>query len=88
MATGGDIELKYFSLNHSSARPVAAVAGGNIDVTSGSIYGDAYYGGDYIASNVWRSDEIHHDTPIDFEQARWDLTYLSAKAAAQEANRS
>ncbi|MBM7119137.1 choice-of-anchor A family protein [Archangium primigenium] len=87
VAAGGDVSMTYFAVGGSLAANNTSnvlVAGGNLFVNSGSIYGNAYYGGYTTAGqNVTvHRGTLSKGTPIDFAARFTQLEALSAHLAS------
>lgn len=91
VAAGGDITLTDFSvgwlLPESATAPVL-VAGGNLSLGSGGVWGDAWYGGNYTANEsvTFVRGSAAQGTPIDFAMRGAELRSLSSQLAALTAN--
>ncbi len=91
VAAGGDIDLTDFSVGGGLAANDPAqvlVAGGNLSLTRGAVFGDAWHGGSYTAdpSVSFPRGTASQGTPIDFEARFTQLRALSARLAGLEAN--
>ena|GEM_PF-4936218 len=87
VAAGGDISMTYFAVGGSLAQDNTSnvlVAGGNLFVNGGSIYGNAYYGGYTTAGqNVTvHRGTLSQGTPIDFAARFAQLEQVSARLAS------
>ncbi|WP_245768669.1 immunoglobulin-like domain-containing protein [Stigmatella aurantiaca] len=83
VAAGGNISMKNFSvgweLPSSDTAPVL-VAGGNLSLTQGGVWGDAAYGGTYSASNVtYVRGAPSKSTPVDFPTRSAEVRKLSTQ---------
>ncbi|WP_245768668.1 immunoglobulin-like domain-containing protein [Stigmatella aurantiaca] len=83
VAAGGNISMKHFSvgweLPSSDTAPVL-VAGGNLSLTQGGVWGDAAYGGTYSASNVtYVRGAPSKSTPVDFPTRSAEVRKLSTQ---------
>ncbi|WP_225413370.1 immunoglobulin-like domain-containing protein [Stigmatella hybrida] len=83
VAAGGNISMKHFSvgweLPSSDTAPVL-VAGGNLSLTQGGVWGDAAYGGTYSASNVtYVRGAPSKSTPVDFPTRAAEVRKLSTQ---------
>ena len=91
VAAGGNIEMTYFSVGGSlPANDIAnaLVAGGNLTLNSGALYGDAVHGGTYTTDGFVTSyrGTVSQGTPIDFAARFTELRALSARLDALPAN--
>lgn len=87
LAAGGNVTLGSFSLNHVARKPVGLVAGRDFRATSGSIFGDIYYGGVLdLPQSVWAPGSRTNAQAIDFVGAQARLTAMSSALAALPAN--
>jgi len=91
VAAGGNITMNHFSVGHKlpdNNLSNALVAGGNLTLTNGGVWGDARYGGSFSADTtvVYPRGTVAQGTPIDFA-ARWaELRTQSSQLAALTAN--
>jgi choice-of-anchor A domain-containing protein len=84
VAAGGDVSMTYFSVGGSLAQDNTSnvlVAGGNLFLNSGSVYGNGSYGGYTTAGqNVTvHRGTLSQGTPIDFTARFAELESLSTK---------
>jgi choice-of-anchor A domain-containing protein len=91
VAAGGNITMNHFSVGHRVADNNLSntlVAGGNLKLTNGGVWGDARYGGTFSADTtvVYPRGTRAQGRPIDFA-ARWaELRTQSAQLAALPVN--
>jgi choice-of-anchor A domain-containing protein len=90
-AAGGNITLENFSVGAALQKTDTAnvlVAGGDMTLTNGGVWGDAVYGANYSAdaSVTFPRGAASQGTPIDFDARGAQLKQLSARLAAQPAN--
>jgi len=93
VAAGGDIHMTDFSVGWGLASNDTAgvlVAGGNLALSRGGVFGEARYGGSYSAdtSVTYTQGGVAQGTPIDFAARGAQLSTLSAQLAALKANGS
>lgn len=86
VAAGGNITLNHFSVGHrlpGNPSPTALVAGGNLSLTHGGVWGNAWYGGSYRADGTvsYPRGAVAHGAPIDFAARGAELRNLSARLA-------
>jgi choice-of-anchor A domain-containing protein len=91
VAAGGDITLTDFAVGAGlSANDPAQVlvAGGDLNLSRGGVFGDAWYGGTYTAdpSVTFARGTASQGTPIDFQARFTQLRALSTRLAGLEAN--
>jgi choice-of-anchor A domain-containing protein len=91
VAAGGNITMTDFSVgaglqNNNIARTL--VAGGNLNLSRGGVFGDAHYGGSYNANTsvLYHRGGVAQGTPINFATRFAELRSLSAKLATMTAN--
>ncbi|WP_224245127.1 choice-of-anchor A family protein [Hyalangium gracile] len=87
VAAGGNIHMMSFSVgedlpNNNVSRLL--VAGGNLNLTSGSVWGEAFYGGAYSTGGgvTFHRGTLSRGAPIDFAARFTQLRSLSAQLAA------
>ncbi|WP_225413593.1 choice-of-anchor A family protein [Stigmatella hybrida] len=90
VAAGGNVSMTNFSvgwrLPSSDTAPVL-VAGGNLTLSHGGVWGDAAYGGTYGANNVtYVRGAPAQGTPVDFAARGAELRALSTRLAGLAAN--
>ncbi|MDC0711508.1 choice-of-anchor A family protein [Stigmatella sp. ncwal1] len=90
VAAGGNISMTNFSvgwkLPSSDTAPVL-VAGGNLTLSHGGVWGDAAYGGTYSAGNVtYVRGAPAQGTPVDFAARGAEVRALSTRLASLSAN--
>ncbi|MFL5344515.1 MAG: choice-of-anchor A family protein [Hyalangium sp.] len=90
-AAGGNIILADFSMGShlpDTNLSNALVAGGNLSLVRGGVWGDAWYGGTFSADTtvVYPRGTVRHGTPIDFAAKFAELRNLSAQLASRTAN--
>ncbi|SEU01337.1 choice-of-anchor A family protein [Stigmatella erecta] len=91
LAAGGHISMSGLSVGSELPDDNVAntlVAGGNLTLSSGSVYGATWYGGSYTPSwsvNFHRGTAAQ-GTPIDFAARYTELRSLSSRLAAQPVN--
>lgn len=91
VAAGGNITLTDFSVggglpdNNTSQ---TLVAGGNLTLNRGGVFGEAFYGGSYSTNNsvVFQRGTAKKGTPIDFVARFAELRGLSSKLGNMTAN--
>jgi choice-of-anchor A domain-containing protein len=93
VAAGGNITMTDFSVGwglSSSDTAGVLVAGGNLALSRGGVFGDARYGGSYSgdASVTYARGGVAQGTPIDFAARGAQLRSLSARLADLPANGS
>jgi choice-of-anchor A domain-containing protein len=86
VAAGGDITLTDFSVGHrvpDTNISQTLVAGGNLSLSRGGVWGDAFYGGSYSADTtvVYPRGAVAQGTPIDFAGRFAELRTLSSQLA-------
>ncbi|WP_224370829.1 immunoglobulin-like domain-containing protein [Hyalangium versicolor] len=91
VAAGGNINMQNFSVGESlpaSDISNVLVAGKNLTLGNGSVYGNAFYGGTYSANQgvTYRRGAVAKGTPIDFNAKFAELRSLSSQLASQTAN--
>jgi choice-of-anchor A domain-containing protein len=91
VAAGGDITLTDFSVGGmvpDSDISQVLVAGGNLTLSRGSVWGDAWFGGSYTtdASVVFPRGTASQGTPIDFTARFAQLRGLSSRLAGLPVN--
>jgi choice-of-anchor A domain-containing protein len=92
VAAGGDITMNNFSVGWSLPETDLAntlVAGGNLTLSNGGVFGDAWYGGSLSAdaSVVFhRGAGAQQGTPVDFTARGNELRVLSSRLGALAAN--
>ncbi len=91
VAAGGNVTMNHFSVGHrlpASPTPTALVAGGNLTLTNGGVWGDAWYGGSYRADSSvsYPRGAVAHGSPVDFAARGAELRNLSARLAGLTAN--
>jgi choice-of-anchor A domain-containing protein len=90
-AAGGNITLENFSVGAGLPQTDTAnvlVAGGDLTLTNGGVWGDAVYGANYTAdaSVSFPRGAASQGAPIDFETRGTELRQLSARLANLTAN--
>ncbi|MDC0713400.1 DUF5011 domain-containing protein [Stigmatella sp. ncwal1] len=90
VAAGGNISMTNFSvgwkLPPSDTAPVL-VAGGNLTLSQGGVWGDAAYGGTYKANNVtYVRGAPSQGSPVDFATRASQIRTLSTRLASLPAN--
>ncbi len=90
-AVGGDITMSDFSVgSHLPDNNISntLVAGGNLSLLRGGVWGDAWYGGTFSANTtvVYPRGTVTKGTPIDFAARFAELRNLSAQLASRTAN--
>jgi choice-of-anchor A domain-containing protein len=90
-AAGGNITLADFSMGASlpdNNISNTVVAGGNLSLLRGGVWGDAWYGGTYSANTTvtYPRGVVRKGTPIDFAARFAELRSLSAQLASRTAN--
>jgi len=91
VAAGGNISLQDFSVGSSLPATETAnvlVAGGNITLSNGGVWGDVWYGGQYISDSSVSlvRGTAAHGVPIDFAARGVALRTLSSSLASLAAN--
>jgi choice-of-anchor A domain-containing protein len=91
VAAAGNITMNHFSVGQRlPASDIAntLVAGGNLTLTNGGIWGDGWYGGSYSADQtvVQQRGTLSQGAPIDFAARGTELLNLSAQLASLTAN--
>jgi choice-of-anchor A domain-containing protein len=92
VAAGGNIAMTDFSVGHmvpNGATARTLVAGGNLTLSRGGVWGEAFYGGSYSADGTVvfpRGHTTSKGMPIDFAARFAELRSLSAQLAARPAN--
>ncbi len=91
VAAGGNISMQNFSVGGSlpaSDISNVLVAGRNLTLTNGSIWGNAFYGNAYSANQgvTSRRGTVAKGSPIDFAAKFTELRSTSSKLAALTAN--
>jgi choice-of-anchor A domain-containing protein/uncharacterized repeat protein (TIGR01451 family)/uncharacterized repeat protein (TIGR02543 family) len=91
VAAGGDITLSDFALGTAlpdGGYANALVAGGNLTLSRGGVWGDAWYGGTYTAdtSVTYARGQAAQGTPIDFAERFAGLRNLSSRLGRVPAN--
>ncbi|HYH97424.1 choice-of-anchor A family protein, partial [Hyalangium sp.] len=91
VAAGGNITMNHFSVGHRLADNNLSntlVAGGNLTLTNGGVWGDARYGGSFSADTtvVYPRGTRAQGTPIDFAARFAELRSQSAQLASRTAN--
>jgi choice-of-anchor A domain-containing protein len=91
VAVGGNVSMEHFSvgwkLPEGSSAPVL-VAGGNLSLAHGGVWGDARHGGSYTQGPgvTFVRGTVAQGSPIDFAARGAGLRSLSLRLAALEAN--
>jgi choice-of-anchor A domain-containing protein len=92
VAAGGNITMEDFSVGHVVPDTTKTlVAGGNLTLTRGGVWGEAWYGGSYSADDSVvfpRGNSAAQGSPIDFAARFASLRSLSATLAGMAANGS
>jgi choice-of-anchor A domain-containing protein len=93
VAAGGNITLTDFSVGHAlpdSNISNALVAGGNLSLNRGGVWGHALYGGSYSTNTsvVYPRGSAAQGRPIDFAARFAELRSLSSQLASRPANGS
>ncbi len=91
VAAGGDITMTDFAVGvrvEDSDIAQTLVAGGDLILSRGGVWGDAWYGGSYSADTtvVYPRGTASQGMPIDFAARGDALRQLSAQLASQTAN--
>ncbi|MFL5345128.1 MAG: immunoglobulin-like domain-containing protein [Hyalangium sp.] len=91
VAAGGNISMTGFSVAASlyeSDISQALVAGGNLTLSQGGIWGDTFYGGTYSADSavVQHRGTLAKGTPINFVARFGELRTLSSQLAGMKVN--
>jgi choice-of-anchor A domain-containing protein len=91
VAAGGNITLADFSMgSHLPDNNIsnALVAGGNMSLVRGGVWGDAWYGGTFSADTTvtYPRGTVRHGTPVDFAARFAQLRSLSSQLASRTAN--
>jgi choice-of-anchor A domain-containing protein len=91
VAAGGNITMQQFAVGsglHDQDTSRVLVAGGNLTLSRGGIWGDAFYGGNYSADGtvVQHRGSVAQGAPIDFDARFAELRALSTDLAIQPAN--
>jgi choice-of-anchor A domain-containing protein len=90
MAAGGDIAMTDFAVGAGLPGNNIAntlVARGNLSLSRGGVWGDAWYGGSYSADGtvVYSRGTVAQGTPIDFAARFAELRQLSSRLGAMPA---
>jgi choice-of-anchor A domain-containing protein len=92
VAAGGNITMTDFSVGpglQASDTARTLVAGGNLTLSRGGVWGEAWYGGNYSADGTVvfpRGNSARKGAPIDFAARFAELRGLSAQLAGLTAN--
>ncbi|MDC0713165.1 choice-of-anchor A family protein [Stigmatella sp. ncwal1] len=90
VAAGGDIGLTDFAVGAGLTGDISntLVAGGDLTLSRGGVWGDARYGGNYSADQtvVYPRGSAAQGTPIDFAERGSKLKQLSSQLAGLTAN--
>jgi choice-of-anchor A domain-containing protein len=91
VAAGGDISMENFAVGSglpASDTSKTLVAGGNLTLNRGTVWGEAFYGGTLSTnpSVTFPRGPVAKGTPIDFAARFAELRGVSAKLAALPAN--
>ncbi len=91
VAAGGDISMNHFSVGHRVPNSQIAhtlVAGGDLNLSNGGVWGDAWYGGSYAANSTvtFVRGAPAQGNPIDFAARGVELRTLSSQLAALDVN--
>ena len=91
VAAAGNITMDNFSVGWSLPETDIAntlVAGGNLTLTNGGVWGNAAYGGSYSADQtvVYPRGSVAQGSPIDFAAREAELLSLSTQLASLTAN--
>ena len=84
LAAAGDVTLTNYGVGKSLAgsSPLALVAGGNLNLSSAWIFGDAWVGGTSSLALSGETGVLHQGSPINFAAAAAQLSALSSQLAA------
>ena len=87
-AAGGDVDTDSFAVNYQAPGGTALVAGDDLQLTNGTIYGDAYYGNAASLTSVTllAGGALYNASPIDFAAAELELKDTSTSLASLPAN--
>jgi choice-of-anchor A domain-containing protein len=93
VAAGGNITLSDFAVGsglQDSDISKVLVAGGNLTLSRGGVWGDAFYGGTYSADSsvTYPRGTVAHGSPIDFAARFTELRSLSAQLGGRTATGS
>ncbi|HYI01734.1 choice-of-anchor A family protein, partial [Hyalangium sp.] len=93
VAAGGNITMTNFAVGTGLADTNISntlVAGGNLTLSRGAVWGNAFYGGSYSAdpSVIYPRGTVARGTPIDFAARFAALRSLSSQLASMPANGS
>jgi choice-of-anchor A domain-containing protein len=93
VAAGGNITLTDFAVGSglsNSNTSNTLVAGGNLTLSRGAVWGDAWYGGSYSTNTsvLYPRGHAAHGAPIDFAARFAELSALSTQLDALTANGS
>ncbi|WP_224248243.1 choice-of-anchor A family protein [Hyalangium gracile] len=91
VAAGGDIAMEDFAVGSGLAASDTAnvlVAGGNLTLTRGAVWGDAWYGAGYSSdlTVIYPRGAVSQGMPIDFATRGAQLRALSAQLSALAVN--
>jgi choice-of-anchor A domain-containing protein len=91
VAAGGDITMNHFSVGQRVPAAEIAhtlVAGGDLNLSNGAVWGDAWYGGNYTPSSsvTFVRGTASNGAPIDFAARGAELRKLSAQLGALAVN--
>ncbi|MDC0708120.1 choice-of-anchor A family protein [Stigmatella sp. ncwal1] len=91
VAAGGNIDMTDFAVGAGlpdTQTSNTLVAGGNLTLSRGGVWGDAWYGGNYSADTavVYSRGAVTQGTPIYFAARFGELRRLSSQLAALTAN--
>lgn len=93
LAVGGNVLLSSFGVGDKIQSGDVLIAGGNLDLTNGQIYGNAIYGGSKVISKTDLNSKganvtgtLLQGNPLNFEEAGNYLRDLSASLSQQTVN--
>jgi choice-of-anchor A domain-containing protein len=82
-AAGTSFSMTGFAVGPANPGANTIVSGGDLNLTNGTVYGDAWYAGTAsIASVTFTGGSLQQGTPVDFATAQAELTSLSTRLCA------
>jgi choice-of-anchor A domain-containing protein len=87
VAVGGDLTMQQFAINYATPGGQAAVVGGTMNLDTGTVYGDGFYGlGENVNNVDFQGGDLFHAMPIDFAFYESKLNQLCHQLEVLPAN--